>query len=65
VDDLLAVINGWGHCATCDGETSDVTMQDAQDCMDAASDLYEPFSPEWTNFTNKCVDGLRAAGLIP
>jgi predicted outer membrane repeat protein len=64
-DDLLAVINNWGPCpgSGC-VDTTGVTMQDAEDCMDAATQIYEPFSEEWDNFVTKCVDGLRAAGLI-
>jgi hypothetical protein len=32
--------------------------------MDAASLEYTPYSTEWDDFVEKCVDGLRAAGLI-
>ena len=65
VDDLLVIINNWGPCpgSGC-VDTTGVTMQDADDCMDAASLEYEPFSAEWDDFVNKCVEGLRAAGLI-
>jgi predicted outer membrane repeat protein len=64
VDDLLVIINNWGACPGCTDE-SGITLQDAEDCMDAASLEYEPFSAEWDDVVNKCVEGLRAAGLIP
>jgi hypothetical protein len=63
VDDLLLVINNWGACEGC-VDTSGVTLQDADDCMDAASLEYTPYSDDWDYFVEKCVDGLRAAGLI-
>jgi hypothetical protein len=64
INDLLMVISTWdcttGSCA----EGSPVQLNDAEDCMDAASLQYQPYSPEWVDTVNKCVDALRAAGII-
>jgi hypothetical protein len=65
IDDLLAVIGGWGlDCPT--GDFEDVgSLSSVQDCMEAATQAeFEPFSAEWDDFVNKCVDGLCQAQII-
>jgi hypothetical protein len=64
LDDLLAVINAWsGYCV---GESYNAgSLSSVEDCMDAATaEELEPYSPEWDEFVNKCVEGLCAAEII-
>jgi hypothetical protein len=66
IDDMLLVINHWGQsCPT--GQLQDVgSLQSVQDCMDAATEAeLVPHSEEWNNFTEKCIAGLCAAGILP
>jgi hypothetical protein len=62
VDDLIAVILGWGPC----GNPSPEDMpQSIQDCMDKATDEFgTDSSPAKTEFIEKCILGLCEAGLI-
>ncbi len=60
--DLLLIVNSWGHCEgySCDPPP----FSTVQDCMDAASEIYEYASPEWNDYVEKCSDTLRAGGYI-
>lgn len=51
VDDLLTVINNWGPCPESSlADSSGITIQSAEDCMEAASLVYEAYSEEWDNY---------------
>jgi hypothetical protein len=64
VDDLIAVILNWGmNCAT--GEYDDVgSMDSVEDCMDKASESFTPYSPEWLEMVQRCVQALCEAQII-
>ena len=64
IEDLLYVINHWGlNCPTQDyGNVG--SLSSVEDYMDAASDNFTPYSTEWNDFVNKCVQGLCEARII-
>lgn len=63
IDDLLAVITNWSdHCTS--GSYNAGSLDSVEDCMDAASEVYEPYSTEWDDSVNRCVQALCAAEII-
>jgi hypothetical protein len=62
VDDLVAVILGWGCTAT--GFEDVGSLQSVQDCMDKASLTFEPYSAQWDQTVQRCINGLCEAGII-
>jgi len=56
VQDLLAVIANW-HCGG--GCTSSATFEDAQDCMDAATLVYSPYTQDWYDTVDKCLEAFE------
>jgi len=59
VQDLLAVIAAWGYnCPLGRFDDLGYTVQDAYDCMDAASLVYTPYSEDWYVLVNGCLDKL-------
>ena len=64
VDDLVEVILKWGlNCTTFALE--DVgSLQSVQECMDKASLTFEPYSAQWDQTVQRCINGLCEAGII-
>jgi hypothetical protein len=69
IDDLLTVITHWSTptspCITATSSYDSGSLNSVEDCMDAATaaDL-EPYSEEWNQWVEKCVNGLCAADII-
>jgi hypothetical protein len=62
-DDLLEVVMNWSdHCVL--EEYSAGSLSSVEDCMDAASLEYTPYSTEWDEAVEKCVNALCAAEVI-
>jgi hypothetical protein len=63
VDDLLEVVMNWSdHCVL--EEYSAGSLSSVEDCMDAATLEYTPYSDEWDEAVEKCVNALCAAEII-
>jgi hypothetical protein len=64
VDDLLAVINGWGLCpAVTDAEDS--APETVDECYDKALEAYPDTShPKFIETYNACIESLCRRGLL-
>jgi hypothetical protein len=65
--DLLEVISNWGcHPLNYSGEggIAGSFPQSVQDCLDDASEYYEPHSEQWNNFVNRCIEYLCTEHII-
>src|SRR5882672_9702891 len=62
IDDLLAVILNWGVCTGYTGGDPG-QISTIQDCIDAASAEYDidTHYQDWSNFLQKCIQGLCEA----
>lgn len=63
VSDLLLVINSWGPCPGYSGVVG--SLETVQDCMDACSEGYTPYTPEWSACVQECINALCEAGKLP
>jgi hypothetical protein len=64
IDDLFAVIMAWGWNCTTASFTNVGSFTSVQDCMDAASEEYEPYSQAWNFFVDKCTQSLCENHII-
>ena len=64
VNDMLAVITNWGDNCHLHATFNVGSMSSVQDCMNAASEEYTPYSAEWNDYVTKCTNALCAANII-